>query len=165
MNGSLQLKEPIACSEAERSQFALLVRQGFEGSDAGLVDRIRDAKRLAFYYASGSLLAAIAALKAPSERYRDDVFEKAHACANPADYTCELGWVFVVGVHRGNRIAGRLCQRLLAGVGSCGVLATTRSNNTSMIRMLRALDFARVGVPYPRGGEELVLFLRSPTSS
>jgi RimJ/RimL family protein N-acetyltransferase len=125
--------------------------------------RIRDANRLAFYYAAGDTLAAVAALKAPNERYRDDVFKKADAGISTAEYKLELGWVFVVPVHRGNRIAASLCQQLLTRVSASCVFATTRPDNISMIRILLALGFARAGKPYPRRNEELVLFLRQGT--
>ena len=165
MNGTAHFKEPIACTDGERREFARLVRQGFEGSDEGLHGRIGDAKWLAFYYAAGDTLAAVAALKAPNEQYRDDVFKKADARVSPADYKLELGWVFVVPVHRGSRIGESLCQLLLARVPTSCVLATTRTNNIYMTRILLALGFARAGKPYPRRNEELVLFLRSrPTS-
>jgi len=163
LNGIAHLKEPIACTEEECREFARLVRQGFEGSDEGLPGRIRDAKWLAFYYMAGDALAAVAALKAPDERYREDVFKKADARVSPADYKLELGWVFVVPAHRGNRIAESLCRPLLARVPTSCVFATTRPDNISMIRILLALGFARAGKPYPhtRRNEELVLFLQS----
>jgi ribosomal protein S18 acetylase RimI-like enzyme len=161
LNGTTHLKEASACTEAERREFAPLVRQGFEGSDEGLDGRIRDANYLAFYYAAGDTLAAVAALKAPSDRHRDDVFKKADARVSPADYRLELGWVFVVPGHRGNGVAESLCRLLLARVPTACVFATTRPTNTSMIRILLALGFARVGKPYPRRNEQLVLFLRS----
>ncbi len=161
MNGTAILKEPIACTDVERQEFARLVRQGFEPAAETLDGRIRDAKCLAFYYAAGDTLAAVAALKAPNERYRQDVFQKADAPVSPADYELELGWVFVVPAHRRNRIAESLCQQLMARAPTSRVFATTRPTNVPMIRILLALDFARVGKPYPRRNEELVLFLRS----
>ncbi len=160
MNGTTHSKEPIACTEWERREFARLVRQGFPAAER-LAGRIRDAKALAFYYPAADTLAAVAALKAPSERYRDDVFKKADARVSPADYKLELGWVFVVPAYRGNRIAESLCRLLLARVPTSRVFATTRSGNMSMIRILLALDFARAGKPYSRRDEELMLFLRS----
>jgi len=161
LNGTAHFKEPIFCTEGERREFARLVRQGFESADEGLHGRIRDAKWLAFYYAAGDTLAAVAALKAPNDRYRDDVFQKAEARVSPADYKLELGWVFVVPAHRGNRIAESLCPLLLARVPTSCVFATTRTNNISMIRILLALGFARAGKPYPRRSKDLILFLRS----
>jgi len=161
LNGTAHLKEPATCSERERREFERLVRQGFAGSDDCLRSRIRDAKWLAFYYAEGDTLAAIAALKAPDERYRDDVFNKADARASPTAYRLELGWLFVVPVHRGNRIAESLCRLLLAREPESRVFATTRPDNAAMIRILRALGFVRAGRPYPRRTEELSLFLRA----
>lgn len=161
MNRAAHFKEPLACTEGERQEFARLVRQGFDGSDEGLPGRVLGAERLAYCYAPDGTLAAIAALKVPSERYRDYLFEKTDASVSPADYGLELGWVFVVPAHRGGRISEGLCRRLLAGVPESGVFATTRSNNVPMIGILRALGFERVGKPYPRRDEELNLFLRS----
>lgn len=161
MNGIALLKEPSSCTEEERREFARLVRQGFDGSDEGLPGRIRNAKWLAFYYAAGDTLAAIAALKAPTAGYREDVFEKAHAHVSSAGYELELGWVFVLPVHRGNRIAATLCRLLLARAPTSRVYATTRPSNSSMIRILLALGFTATGKPYPRRNEELALYIRS----
>ncbi|MGD8699992.1 MAG: hypothetical protein PVJ43_11915, partial [Gemmatimonadales bacterium] len=160
--GSAYLKEPMACTERERQEFERLVRQGFAGSDEGLPSRIRDAKWLAFHYTARNALGAIAALKAPTEEYRRDVFEKADAGVSHADYELELGWVFVAPAYRGKRIAESLCAQLVSGERTAGVFATTRTNNTSMIRILHALSFSRVGNPYRRRDERLVLFLRPP---
>lgn len=161
------IKQPADCTRQERQEFARLVRQGFAGSDDSLPDRIRDAKRLAFYYAADGTLAAIGALKAPTDRYREEIFKKADAPVSSDDYELELGWVFVVTGNRGHGIGARLCQLLLARVPTSRVFATTRPNNTPMIRILRALTFERTGEPYPhaRRNEHLVLFLRSSAES
>ncbi len=161
MAGSMHTKEPLTCTEGARREFARLVRQGFETSNDGLDSRLRNAKWLAFYYAPGDTLEAVAALKAPTERYREEVFSKAGAAVNPADYPLELGWVFVVPAHRGNRIAESLCPQLVERVPTPAVFATTRTDNASMRRILTTLGFTRVGTPYPWRNEELVLFLWS----
>ena len=161
MNGITKLKEPTACTAEECRDFARLVRQGFEGSDDGLTQRIEKAHLLAFCYATGEGLAATAALKAPGERYRSDVFEKAVAAASPSDYRFELGWVYVVPAHRGKQVAEGLCRQLLSCVPASHVFATTRIDNTLMIRILLSLGFERVGTPYLRRDEELIVFLRS----
>ena len=161
MDAITHLEEPTACTEPERRDFARLVRRGFRGSDEGLDGRICAARWLAFYYAAADTLAGIAGLKAPGERYRVDVFRKAGAGVSPVDYELELGWVFVDPAYRGHRIGESLCRSLLARVPASCVFATTRPDNASMIRILSALGFARVGKPYPRRDEELVLFLRS----
>ena len=162
MSITTHLKEPLACTEKERRAFADLVRQGFEGSDANLPNRIRDAKCLAFHYAGGDILAAIAGLKVPDELYRDDVFRKAKAPVDYAAYPLELGWIFVVPAYRGSRIGERLCRQLLERAPEASVFATTRPDNSVMIRVLLALGFARAGNPFShvRRDEELLLFLR-----
>lgn len=165
MKGTTHFKPPTKCSEGELRKFEHLVRQGFEGSDDSLPIRIHEAKQLAFYYAAENALAAIAALKAPNKLYRDDVFKKANALVDPADYILELGWVFVLPDHRGSQIAERLCQQLLKRNPNSFVFATTRPNNKSMIRILHALGFVQEGIPFPRRKEELILYLLSqPTN-
>ncbi len=161
MSGTALLKEPVACSDAERQEFARLVRQGFPAARA-LERRIRDAQCLAFYHTAGGSLVAVAAIKAPGERYRRDVFAQADAPVTPADHPLELGWVFVVPDYRRTGIAEALCRALLARAPTSSLFATTRPGNEFMIRILSALGFARVGKPYPRRDEELVLFVRFP---
>lgn len=168
--GTTLLKDPMACTPGERGDFARLVRQGFANAGEDLESRINRAQCLAFYRAAGDTLGAIAALKVPGERYRDDVFKRANAPVSSVDYRLELGWVFVAPAHRGNRIAEGLCRQLLARVPTSPLFATTRTANVSMIGILSALGFTRVGKPYPRRDEELTLYLRpsppfaSPTS-
>lgn len=159
MNGSTQIQAPSSCTEEERREFARLVRLGFDGSDEELPDRISNAKWLAFYHSPGDTLAAIAGLKAPTETYREDVFKKAAAHVGSAGYELELGWVFVLPVYRGNRVAASLCRLLLASVPTSRVFATTRPSNSSMIRILLALGFRRTGKPYQRRSEALALYL------
>ncbi len=154
------VKEPIACSDAERREFARLVLQGFPAARR-LDDRIREASWLAFHYEAGDTLVAVAALKAPDKGYRAHVLKQADAPVSSDDYELELGWIYVVPAYRGNRIAEGLCRQLLARVPASSVFATTRPDNVFMIRILRALGFVRVGKPYSRRNEKLVLFLRS----
>lgn len=163
MNGPTRLGEPSACTEGELQEFARLVRQGFAGSDEGLGDRIRGAKWLAFHYTAGDTLGGIAALKAPTDRYREEVFRKADAPVSPTDYRFELGWVFVIPEQRGRRIAGNLCQLLLARACESCLFATTNPDNIPMIRILLALGFVRTGTAFlhQRRNEDLVMFLRS----
>ena len=152
---------PASCTKGELQKFAGLVRKGFRGSDEGLLGRIERARLLAFHYAGDGSLAAVAALKVPSDQHRSDVFEKASVSVDPADYKIELGWVYIVPSHRGKRLSEDICRQLLAGEPRAGIYATTRSNNVSMIEVLCALGFARVGKPFPRRDEELMVFLRS----
>ena len=162
MGEAVQLNRPIACSEDQRRQFARLVRLGFGGSDAGLPRRIRAASLLALYYARDGTLTAIAAIKAPGEQYRRDVFERASAGVDSAAYRLELGWVFVAPEHRGKRLAGDLCRRLIGSMPEAPVFAPTRPDNRPMIAILLGLGFGRAGRPYlhRRRAEELALFLR-----
>ena len=161
MSGATHLKKPMSCTTGEIQEFASLVREGFRGSDEGLLGRVETARLLAFHYAVDDSLAAIAGLKEPSGRHRRDLFNKASVYVSPADYEVELGWVYVVPNERGARLAEDICRQLLAGESGAGVYATTRSNNAPMIEILRNLGFALTGEPFSRRDEELVMLLRS----
>jgi GNAT superfamily N-acetyltransferase len=161
--GTALLKEPITCTEAELDAFARLVRRGFERA-ADLGRRIRSAKWLAFHYGAVEALTAVAALKVPDVQIREGIFAKADAPVSSDGFTIDLGWIFVTPAHRGHGIATDLCRKLVSRVPASGVFATTRASNDTMIHILLALDFARVGTPFRRGSEELVLFLRPPTA-
>jgi RimJ/RimL family protein N-acetyltransferase len=156
-HGVTRLKRPASCTETERREFARLVRRGFRGSDARLPARIEAAERLAFRRDAGGDLVAIAALKAPDEGRRAEMFRTSRARLDAADCELELGWVFVLPAHRGRGIAGDLCRRLLARVPTAPLFATTRPDNVPMLRILLALGFERVGRPFPHRRESLVL--------
>lgn len=164
MKQTVYLKRPNACSERERRAFARLVREGFEGSDETLEQRIGAARRLAFRWAQEEAPVAISGLKAPTVAYRQSVFEKAESGVSSAGYRLELGWVYVVPHQRRYGIAADLCRRLLQSERGCRLFATTRPDNTPMIKILSALGFQRVGKPYPRRGQVYALFLRTPWS-
>lgn len=165
MTGTARLDPPDACSAAQLQAFEHMVRKGFEGSDAGLRRRIHDARWLAFHRITPATLAAIAALKAPAPRYRNDIFARADAGIDPHAFELELGWVFVIPEQRRRGIAAALCRTLLAREPGRAVFATTRPDNAAMIGILSTLGFVRVGKPYPhvRRGEDLSLFVRRPT--
>ncbi|UCD23108.1 MAG: GNAT family N-acetyltransferase [Gemmatimonadota bacterium] len=163
MIGTTIIKGPSACTHLERSEFARLVRFGFDGSDDGLLARIRDAKWLAFHYGESNTLNGIAGLKVPADRQRANIFEKAAPDVDSEAYELELGWVYVAPDQRGNGIATDICRRLMDRERARCVFATTRSDNNSMIKILRVLGFERVGREFPhrRRKEQLVLYLRA----
>lgn len=160
MNGGLVVREPNGTTADQRAAFAELVLRGFRTAGAGLSARISAARYLAFNCAPGGELTAIAALKAPEDQYRHDVFEMAGATASSADYKLELGWVYVKPAHRRKQVATMLCERLLSRVERDFVFATTGTDNAAMSRILHLCGFAETGNPYTYRGEQLRLFLR-----
>ncbi len=155
------LRRPGECTDGELREFVRLVREGFDGSDDSLVSRIGDATCLAFQRAIDGTVIAVAGIKNPSEEHTAWVFAEAGAGLPPADCRIELGWVYVVPEHQGNRIASKLCGELIKRSRGSFVYATTRPDNVPMIRILLALGFARTGRPFVRRGQELALFIRS----
>jgi GNAT superfamily N-acetyltransferase len=166
VTGTARLAPPHACDAAQLEAFERMVREGFEGSDAGLSRRIHAARWLAFHCIGPTTLAAIAALKAPAPEYRDDVFAKADAGMDPQPFGLELGWVFVLPEQRRQGVAAALCRTLLAREPGHAIFATTRPDNAAMIGILSVLGFDLVGKPYRhvRRGEDLSVFVRRPTA-
>lgn len=164
---AFSFREPRSCTAAELRGFERLVRRGFRGSDETLPGRIRAARLLGLCDLQEDSPAAIAALKAPTASYREDVFRKASSRVLSTGYGLELGWVYVVPEHRGRRIARSLCSELLACVAGCPVFATTRPDNAPMIRILLALGFRRSGrpFPHPRRLEEIALYVLAGSES
>src|SRR5690606_42007400 len=79
----------------------------------------------------------------------------------------ELGWVFVAQEVRGNGYAQPLSQAALSFAGTCGVFATSRTDNPALHRTLVHLGFVQSGSAYPpqHGGHHLQLFTRVPPNS
>jgi len=153
------LRRPGACTPEQRAGFAELVCEGFNSHRDTLGARILAARSLGFHYTDGSLC-GIAALKPPDAATRSLIFHGAGATASPDDYHDELGWLYVVPERRRQGIAGDLVKRLLATVPAAPVFATTRRDNAPAQQLLRAFAFRRVGQPFRRRDEELLLFLR-----
>lgn len=160
MTFDTHIKEPRDCDEDERRGFAQLVRKGFRASLETLAHRVITAECLAFHARPDSPMIAISALKSPSIEYRKDAFQKAGARNDPAKYEQELGWVYVLPDYRGHQIGQQLCSRLVERSPSSSLFATTRVENARMARILDSLDFHRVGQPYQRRNEVLVLYCR-----
>jgi RimJ/RimL family protein N-acetyltransferase len=160
LNRSIILRQPKNITAEQCEDFERLVRIGFRTARTNLNTRIRAAKCLAFHYSPSGELTAIAALKAPDDQYRHDVFKMADSPASYTDFKVELGWVYVVPAYRRKQVATELCTQLLSSATGDFVFATTRSDNAVMSRILRACAFSEVGKPYMHRGEQLRLYLR-----
>jgi ribosomal protein S18 acetylase RimI-like enzyme len=154
------LKRPSEFSTAEFVDFETLVRRGFDGSDGGLPARLRRANLLAYQAGTEGEWVGIAALKRPHPAYVREVARGTGFDLTRTQGELELGWVFVIPSHRRRGVARQLCTRLLGRVEGRAVFATTRSDNGAMKEMLEALGFLRVGRPFSRRREALVLFVR-----
>lgn len=161
MSGSQILRAPSECSDSELDEFERLVRLGFEGSDDTLSIRVRAAHRLAFRVDHDVGVVAIAALKRPRPEFTAEVFSKAGCSVAPDDWRRELGWVFVAPPHRKAGYGRTLCEQLLRQLGNEPVYATTRPDNSAMIRILESLRFEQHGGPFMGRRETLLVYLRS----
>lgn len=105
---------------------------------------------------------AIAAIKNPTDDYRDKVSERSGYKLLKATYPYELGWVYVTNQKRDGGLARSVVGACLEVAGPAGVFATTRANNGAMQHILTTSGFERVGVPYDsdRGTFQLVVFVR-----
>lgn len=161
MPGIQIIKEPSECSEPEIAEFERLVRLGFEGSDDTLSVRVRAAHRIAFRIEPDAGAVAIAGLKQPRSENTAEVFVKAGCNVPPDSWRLELGWVFVSPTHRGAGFGRALCEQLLRPVENEPVYATTRPDNSAMIRILESLGFKQTGGPFPGRKETLLVYSRS----
>lgn len=141
------IKSPTECTEEELDEFKGMVLKGEQVEEAKLEDRIKRARHLAFKYDQNQLV-GIAALKRPSDKYKQDVFKKAGIPEQAKDYELEIGWAFTEKEHRGRGVSGNLIRGLLEISEPHNIFATTRTNNKAMDRILLKHGFTQCGKPY-----------------
>jgi|SRR5690349_8753502 len=151
---------PSECSSAELAEICSLVRSGGEVMEAGVEQRIKEAKAL-FLVRDGEGLVAVAALKNPRPTYRASVFRKAAAKNDPKVFRYELGWIFVVPSSRGKGLSHALVSAAVGDSMGAPIFATCRVDNVAMHRSLLSAGFHRHGEDYnsERGSYRLALFL------
>src|SRR5438477_11050699 len=93
-------KTPGECTRTELDEFRALVAAGDEVSATGLETRVERADLLLFD-TDDDCTKGIAALKRPSQGYKEGVFAKAGARSAANRFSLELGWVFVLPSARG----------------------------------------------------------------
>ena len=162
LSTDLVTKLPSECTAEELADFEACVLDGGEVVSAGLDQRIRAAKLLAFVR-EGSLTVAVGALKRPVAQHRESVFAKAVASAHPTSFPFELGWIYVAPDQRDKGVASKIVRQLLEGSDDA-VYATARTTNQQMIKILITFGFQQDGEPFQGelSAEQLVLLVRSP---
>ena len=161
-----RIQSAADCSAEELSAFFGLVARGHEVSATGLVNRIARAHWLGFHFEDGELV-GVAALKQPSENYRDKVFQRSRTQLAAARFDMELGWVYVREGFRRRGISRRLLEKLMAKARNKGVFATTSIENFRMRSLLPSLGFEATGQPFSglTSNRKLELWIRLPESA
>ncbi|TMP94558.1 MAG: GNAT family N-acetyltransferase [Verrucomicrobia bacterium] len=150
---------PSDCTAQALADFEKLVIEGGAVDPQGLTQRIRNASRLLFLWASDGQLVGVGALKHPGPGYRKRVFADARATTPSDEYRVELGWVVVAKSHQGQRLSTRIVGELLTFAKNENVFATTRADKRAM-RFAPHHGFKIDGKPFPSGrGYDLVLYL------
>ena len=152
---------PGKCSANEIRDFVHLVVQGGEVAVGGLHERVMAAELLVFLRADGHLV-GVAAVKNPNDMYRSRVAQASGFALSKQLFPYELGWVFVSPAARGKGYAKSLAEAVVSQVSGCGILATSRSDNVVMHRVLAGLGFLPSGSVYrsTHGEHQLQLFTR-----
>jgi ribosomal protein S18 acetylase RimI-like enzyme len=161
-----ELEAPIVTSPDAIKAFAEFVARFGEVRLRGLGDRVADAERLIRVLADGRMVGG-AALKNPRDSYRQKVATRAAAEIGRSDYPLELGWIAVDGAFRGRGLAKGLVGKAIEASEGRGLFATTRADNTAMLRVLEAAGFSLLGRPYAseeRPGGRIVLLVRQAVS-
>ena len=152
---------PSDCTAQALADFEKLVVEGGAVDPQGLTERIRNASRLLFLWASDGHLVGVGALKHPGPGYRKRVFADARATTPSDGYRVELGWVVVAKSHQGHRLSTRIVGELIAFAKNENVFATARADKQAP-RFASDHGFKINGKPYPSGrGYDLVLYLRN----
>ncbi|MCD9092174.1 MULTISPECIES: GNAT family N-acetyltransferase [Pseudomonas] len=157
----IDLKSPCECSDYEIDDFMRLVTEGCEVAVGGLRKRVMAAKHLVFLRTDGQLV-GVAAMKNPHDGYRLRVANASGVPLVKQEFPYELGWVFVVPAARGNGYAHALAKAAVTHVNKNGIIATSRTDNLAMHRILIHLEFTPSGSTYcsTLDNYKLQLFLR-----
>lgn len=161
-----KVKAPSKANKDELEQFATLVESGGEVSE-GLRQRMKRADALGFLTFESKIVGT-AALKNPSNQYRNGTFAKAKSTAEPASHPFELGWIYLAESHRGHKRIFPLLSAIIDRADGQGIYATTRSSNEPMKKLLSQFGFTCNGTAYnstQNPNEELMLFLRPTKKS
>ncbi len=160
--GKIVHKQPTDCSGFELDKFEDLVKKGGEVPVDGLRERIMRAEWLVSIVEEDGTLAAVAALKQPTNSYKRRVFLKARTSENADDFTFEAGWMFVEDAFRGRKYSRLLLEALLTLAGEGNVYVTTREVNKRMRRTNLRCGFVQSGFLYisDQGDYKLVLYTR-----
>lgn len=139
---------------------ALVTSEGRVNADT-LDGLLGHAKRLVLLFDIDGIIGT-AAIKAPNDHYRGNVFRKASLIGSEAGYPSELGWVVVHPDHRGKGYSRRLVEEALANLGE-GVYATSQDRDHAMHHTLERCGFRKSGDPYQsreNPDSKILLFLR-----
>lgn len=138
------LKHPGECTEAEIQSFFELLMTGNEVRRETAITGIKRAELLAFHYEK-DILAGIAAIKRPTNNYRNSVFSKAKTDEQATKYSLELGYAVTLEAYRGRGICSNLVKELMK-VCSEHVYSTTKDDG--MQTTLEHNGFEKTGKPY-----------------
>ncbi len=158
----VDVKGPRECSDREREEFLKLVVQGGEVATKGLPNRIMTAEALGFLRVDDRLV-GIAAVKNPSDKYRNKISDHSGFSLPEQTFLYELGWIFIAPAARGNKYSFHLAKDVITTVAGAGIFATSRSDNVAMHRVLDELGFQASGTAYKstHGEYELRLFTKT----
>ncbi len=154
----IKIKQPSECSKKELKDFYQLMVESNEVDITGLMNRIKNAHLLAFYYIDEQIV-SIASLKNPSPTYRWKITTSANFPLDKGTYQYELGWIFTSREHRGKGYSSKLIQKLLSNKRN--IFATIKEQNKPSISLLTKLGFKQVGNKYKStmGNYNILLFV------
>ena len=148
---------PGTFSDADLQRFEELVIKGGEVGSAVLTDNIAHA-RILTVYRDESLIFGVAALKQPKESYREKIKDRSGVMLLKANYSYELGYIFLDDSLQGHRLSYPLVLAALGYADGAGIFATVRIDNDKMRRTLKRAGFIAVGDSW-KGNEERIIGL------
>jgi hypothetical protein len=145
----VKIKDPSNCSEEELLTFEEMVLSSSNIIKEGFRERILKAKALGFVFEE-SRIVAVAALKKPSDDYKNKVFSKAGIGDRANLYKYEFGWVHVLPKHRNKKYGSILTATLLAlaNINNEPVYAMTIHDNNNIKKVLENNKMKEIGTRY-----------------
>lgn len=136
---NIKILKPSQTSTVEKKNFVKLVNAGGEVNSITLEKNVDNAEFLAFAYIE-NVLVGVAALKNPSDAYKNKVFSSANVENLVSKYNYEVGYIYVDPTYRGLGIFSKLATALLEKQKT-KIYLTTHSNNLPIIQTYKKLGF------------------------
>src|ERR1700682_3138306 len=112
-----QSKPPSAYTRADLAAFCSLVREGGQVRGPRLEQRVSRARKLVLLR-DGASVVGTAAIKVPSDGYKEKVFRCAGVPEVENEYSLELGYIVVADAHQGKGLSRELVEAALQGFAS-----------------------------------------------
>lgn len=159
MQDRIELKKGDELTEEDLLSMKGMLSGGHETFPSSLGDLKLGSHFIAFHRSGHGDLKGIGGLKRPSDRRKQNIFQRARSLYSPDEFTMELGWVRSDG---GEDAIGGIVGSLVEMVGNEKMYSIVVSSDKEQVAALKGHGFRKSGVEIPSSRADISydLFVR-----